>query len=151
MDMNSRFSVRPCGTWTSALLLFVLLGATVASAQDKNSALAQAADEGKPTANTSILPSLEEARKAGALHSIYRNRKPQPSGTEKPEPNLDAYRKEIEPILKETCFGCHGPTEQEGEFRVDTLDPDLTHGQDVDWWLEVVRVLSNGEMPPEDD
>jgi len=31
------------------------------------------------------------------------------------------------------------------------LDPDLLHGSDVKWWLEVVAVLSNGEMPPADE
>jgi hypothetical protein len=33
----------------------------------------------------------------------------------------------------------------------DTLDPNLLHGDDVDWWLEVMAVLSNGEMPPADE
>ena len=35
------------------------------------------------------------------------------------------------------------------KFRVDKLDPDLVGGQDVDWWLEVMDVVSNDEMPPE--
>ena len=33
---------------------------------------------------------------------------------------------------------------------MDTLDPDLLNGGDVDWWLEVFGVIGNGEMPPED-
>ena len=40
---------------------------------------------------------------------------------------------------------------QEGNIRIDTLNPDLLHGDDVDWWLEVLAVLSNGEMPPADE
>ena len=43
------------------------------------------------------------------------------------------------------------PETQEGNIRIDTLDPDLLHGNDVNWWLEVVAVLSNGEMPPADE
>ena len=31
------------------------------------------------------------------------------------------------------------------------LDPDLLLGDDVKWWLEVLSVLSNGEMPPADE
>jgi len=37
------------------------------------------------------------------------------------------------------------------KFRIDTLDPDLVNGKDADWWLEVIDVLSNGEMPPPDE
>lgn len=40
---------------------------------------------------------------------------------------------------------------QEGHLRIDTLDPDLLHGADVDWWLEVLSVVGNGEMPPADE
>ncbi|MEC7881518.1 MAG: DUF1592 domain-containing protein [Verrucomicrobiota bacterium] len=47
-------------------------------------------------------------------------------------------------------MGCHGPLKQKGEFRIDTLDPNLLKGKDVKWWLEVFDVISNGEMPPED-
>ena len=67
-----------------------------------------------------------------------------------PQPKLAQFRAEIEPILKKSCLGCHGAKKQEGEFRIDTLDPDLLHGKDVDWWLEAFNAISNGEMPPED-
>ena len=30
------------------------------------------------------------------------------------------------------------------------MDPDLLHGEDVSWWLEVSSAVGNGEMPPED-
>ncbi len=46
---------------------------------------------------------------------------------------------------------CHGAEAQEGNLRVDTLNPDLVHGDDIDWWLEVLAVLSNSEMPPPDE
>jgi hypothetical protein len=54
-------------------------------------------------------------------------------------------------VLQKNCLQCHGPETQEGNIRIDTLDPDLLHGDDVNWWLEVVAVLSNGEMPPADE
>jgi len=67
-----------------------------------------------------------------------------------PQPRLAEFRAQIAPVLRKTCTRCHGYGKQEGKFRVDTLDPDLLHGKDVDWWLEVFNVLSNSEMPPED-
>ena len=69
---------------------------------------------------------------------------------ESPQANLEEFRKGVEPVLKATCVGCHGPEKQKGKFRIDTLDPDLLKGQDVSWWLEVFNVISNSEMPPED-
>jgi len=69
---------------------------------------------------------------------------------ETPKANLDIFRKQIGPVLKQACVSCHGPEKQKGKFRVDTLNPDLLKGEDVNWWLEVFDVISNGEMPPED-
>ncbi|WP_233216325.1 DUF1592 domain-containing protein [Blastopirellula marina] len=48
------------------------------------------------------------------------------------------------------CVDCHGPDSEEGNLRIDTLNPDLLHGKDVAWWLEVLAAVSKGEMPPED-
>ncbi len=42
----------------------------------------------------------------------------------------------------------HGPEQTEGSIRIDTLDPNLHTGKDVDWWTEVFAVISKGEMPP---
>lgn len=66
-------------------------------------------------------------------------------------PNLDAFHREIEPILADACYRCHGPKRRKADLRVDELDPDLFGGKDVETWLEVLAVLNNGEMPPEDD
>ena len=69
---------------------------------------------------------------------------------EEPKANLENFRKTIGPVLQRVCVGCHGPEKQKGKFRVDTLDPNLLKGKDVNWWLEVFDVIGNGEMPPED-
>ena len=102
-------------------------------------------------ASESALPTLDELKAAGALRSSYRKRQPRSVGTETPKPRLAAFRKDVEPVLKKNCVQCHGPETQEGNIRIDMLDPDLLHGDDVNWWLEVVAVLSNGEMPPADE
>lgn len=92
---------------------------------------------------------LEAAKAIGRKQSSYQSQNKQSPQTEVPQPQLDRFRREIEPVLMATCLKCHGPEKQKGSFRVDTLDPDLIQGEDVNWWIEVVDVISNGEMPPE--
>jgi len=74
-----------------------------------------------------------------------------PNITAFPKPNSDEFARSIKPILENACVQCHGGETQEGNVRIDTLNPDLVHGDDIDWWLEVQAVLSNGEMPPPDE
>ena len=104
-----------------------------------------------------LLPlTFAEAKKAGRDNSILLHKAESNlvheavSNGQAPQPNLAEFKKNIEPALKETCVQCHGPDKQKGKFRIDTLDPDLLHGGDVAWWLEVQDVISNGEMPPDD-
>lgn len=99
----------------------------------------------------STLPTLQELKAAGALRSTYRKHQPRSVATETPQPRIAEFRKDVQPILKRHCVQCHGPETREGNIRIDTLDPDLLHGEDVNWWLEVLAVLSNGEMPPADE
>ena len=98
----------------------------------------------------SDIPTLEQVKVEGALRSSYRDSIEPTRSHETVGANLQAFRAEIEPVLSKTCVECHGPDKQKAKFRVDTLDPDLVRGEDVDWWLEVMDVLSNDEMPPED-
>lgn len=95
--------------------------------------------------------SLEDARTQGALRSSYRNQTTPSASANTPQVNLQAFHDEIEPLLRKTCYQCHGEKKQKGDFRVDTLDPDLINGGDELWWLDVMDVVTNGEMPPEDE
>lgn len=104
------------------------------------------------TGKSRVGSSLSEARKKGREQSRFL------SGSlavgkegELPQPDLVGFQSEMQPLLETACVQCHGPEKQKGKFRVDTLNPDLHTGGDVDWWLEVLAVLSNHEMPPEDD
>ena len=94
--------------------------------------------------------SLETLKKSGALRSSYLNRQWPSQPVQSPEPSLDVFEAHVRPILMRSCVDCHGPDTQEGNIRIDTLDADLLHGDDVDWWLEVLAVLTKGEMPPAD-
>ena len=62
--------------------------------------------------------------------------------------DLAGFQASVEPLLQAACLDCHGPDASEGNFRIDTLNPDLINGGDVEWWLDVYAVLSKGEMPP---
>ena len=99
----------------------------------------------------SVRLSLEQLKVQGALRSSYRTHDSKPVAEGIPKPDLLTFQRDIEPILAKACYECHGPKKQKGELRIDTLDADLFGGRDVDWWLEVLAVLTNGEMPPEDD
>jgi mono/diheme cytochrome c family protein len=111
-------------------------------------ATAQNSDVTSPKSETR--PTLEDVKAAGVQRSSFRKQLPRTKTNEAPKANLKVFRKEIEPVLKKTCVHCHGAKTQEGNIRIDTLDPNLLRGADVQWWIEVVAVLSNGEMPPAD-
>lgn len=95
-------------------------------------------------------PSFAALKATGASRSSYLRPEAKRGVGKAPEPDLQTFRRDIEPILEKACVGCHGPDKQKGEVRIDTLNPDLFHGKDVDWWLDVLGVLTNGEMPPEE-
>ena len=93
---------------------------------------------------------FEEATLQGKQRSSYLNQKVISLSSEAPKANLEAFHQEIEPLLEKTCYPCHGPDKQKGDFRIDTLNPNLVEGGDELWWLDVMDVVTNGEMPPDD-
>ena len=93
---------------------------------------------------------LEELKVLGTKRSSYQTHESRFVETESNKPALDAFRKDVKPILDKACTQCHGAKAQEGNIRIDSLDPDLLNGKEVDRWLEVMAVVSNGEMPPAD-
>lgn len=95
-------------------------------------------------------PSLNDVKRAGAQTSGYLSQQLKVKSTEAPQANLSDFKQQIEPLLRKACYSCHGPDVQEREFRVDTLNPNLIHGEDAAWWVEVFDVISKGEMPPAD-
>ena len=109
--------------------------------------------EAKPR-TTTPLPSLSEARAIGRLHSSYLKNATTtkaPTSAGPATANVSEFQSQIASVLKATCITCHGPDKQKGQFRIDTLDPDLLKGGDVGKWLKVFDVVNNGEMPPEND
>ena len=124
----------------SASLLPVRFG----SAQDKPSA----------TESTRATRDLEELKRTGLQRSRYQNgwkgSNAVTTKTELPQPKLTEFRELVLPILQAACIDCHGTKQQEGNVRLDALDPNLHTGNDVDRWTDVFAAISKGEMPPAD-
>ena len=60
----------------------------------------------------------------------------------------EVFEQELQPIIAKYCLRCHGSELQEGDLRIDRLNPDLLDGKDADFWHEVLNQLNEGEMPP---
>lgn len=96
---------------------------------------------------------LEAAREFGRANSRFLK---EPAtvfkvSSDMPVANVSHFRNVIRPILNSSCLGCHGSERTEGTLRIDRLDPDLLSGGDVERWREVYSVVSNAEMPPQDE
>lgn len=63
---------------------------------------------------------------------------------------LPAFGKAVRPLINQYCLDCHGPDLQEGDFRIDQLNPDLVAGPDAETWDYALDRINAGEMPPED-
>ena len=98
---------------------------------------------------------LEEVRKNARQESRFLNHsnaeRISSLDGESPSADIARYESEIRGRLLSSCIDCHGPEESQGRIRIDLIDPDLLHGKDVPQWREIYSVISNHEMPPEDD
>lgn len=139
-----------CGMADAGELPHAVILLTDDLGSQKTSATAPSKDA-TPPGTVTELPTFAKVKAAGARRSSFGNRPTDSVATLSSQPRLGEFRAEIEPILKKVCIQCHGSQTQEGNIRIDTLDPDLLHGNDVDWWLEILAVLSNSEMPPPDE
>ncbi|MGJ8672387.1 DUF1592 domain-containing protein [Rubritalea sp.] len=101
------------------------------------------------TSVASDISALEEVRREAIKHSKYLEAGESSSKNSVDlKADMDGFRKTIEPIIKDSCMPCHGPEKDKGDFRIDELDPDLVNGHDAEWWLDVIEVMTNNEMPP---
>ena len=67
------------------------------------------------------------------------------------KPDLETFHKKIKPIIKSKCLGCHGPKRQQGDFRIDELDPDIVNGTNDERWHEILNLVILEDMPPPDE
>ena len=95
---------------------------------------------------------LESLKMEGRRKSNFLSQKatePVVSGI--PSADLKQYHEVIQPLLKTKCMDCHGPDEEHANLRIDQINPDLLSGESVERWREIYKVLSNSEMPPDDE
>lgn len=133
----------------------LIAGIAIVASVSCNFAAGQPPAVGEASADAASEPdrrSLQEVREAGAERSRYLQQQSHGAdvATQTAQPDPETFRRVIQPILAKSCVPCHGPETVEGNIRIDTLNPDLVHGDDVNWWLEVQAVLGNAEMPPPD-
>lgn len=62
----------------------------------------------------------------------------------------DGYVQVVQPFLKEHCYKCHDAHKHKGDLRLDTLAT-RTAGERNNLFLLMYDVLTEGEMPPEDE
>lgn len=60
------------------------------------------------------------------------------------------FSKDIEPILKEHCYNCHGGTKKKGGIVLDTYGSPEAAAKDPKTWEAVLENLRSGAMPPDD-
>ncbi len=96
---------------------------------------------------------MEKAKELGRMKSRFlKERNTETVATDAiPKANTPHFQNVIEPILNKSCVACHGPQKSEGKLRLDKLNSDLLTGADTERWRKVYNVLSNSEMPPDDE
>ncbi len=57
----------------------------------------------------------------------------------------------VRPFLRTYCIRCHGPAEQHGDRRFDTLSLDFSNAQNGELLQDILDQLNLGEMPPDDE
>lgn len=95
---------------------------------------------------------LEAAREFGRQKSrfLHETKASTKAAAGIPLANVEDFQRLVEPVIKRSCVGCHGPKKAEGRLRLDHLNADLLNGPDVERWREVYNALTKAEMPPED-
>src|ERR1044072_922394 len=55
----------------------------------------------------------------------------------------------IEPLLSQYCFGCHGNGKRKGDLTLDQWSNEAAAIADTAIWQRVLKKIQDGEMPPE--
>ena len=61
---------------------------------------------------------------------------------------LKQYAEKVQPVVKQLCNKCHQGEKAKGDFRIDTLNPDMIGGEDQEAWHDALNRFNQGEMPP---
>ncbi len=61
---------------------------------------------------------------------------------------VDAFKKDVAPLLAKYCTGCHGGTDPKAELALDGYKDAVAAEKDRETWERVQEMLANAEMPP---
>ena len=61
------------------------------------------------------------------------------------------FNREIWPIMGEYCADCHSGGVDKGDFDIDEFPGRITDTRSAEKWHEVINVINEGRMPPEDE
>ena len=73
-----------------------------------------------------------------------------PALTAAAESDLDVFKKDIQPVLDEYCYDCHGNGNKKGGVQLDGFESEAAlHDQKL--WLRALKNVRSGIMPPADE
>lgn len=64
---------------------------------------------------------------------------------------LSGFKGKVAPFLKKNCIECHSPKKSKGKVTLHDISGDLSSGEGLDRWEDILDMLESGEMPPEDE
>lgn len=64
------------------------------------------------------------------------------------QPGAVEFRRDIQPLLKEFCYDCHGDGAKKGDVAFDAFATDAAVLDDHTLWLKALKNLRSGIMPP---
>lgn len=62
--------------------------------------------------------------------------------------DLAGFRQSVKPFLEQHCVRCHGSRRQEADLALQSIDGDISTGNDVARWKAIAQRLALNEMPP---
>jgi mono/diheme cytochrome c family protein len=63
----------------------------------------------------------------------------------------EGFKIQVAPFFKENCIKCHGPEKSKGKVTIHDLDGEMAAGHESERWEKILRMIKNGEMPPEQE
>ncbi len=70
-------------------------------------------------------------------------------GADADVPSAEAtFQKTISPLLERDCYECHGNGKSKGDLAIDSFKTTADIDKGRDQWIDVLKVIRTGEMPP---
>lgn len=69
---------------------------------------------------------------------------------EMPQADNAGYRKTVLPLFQTYCLDCHSGDEPAGKLSLETINPDVLQGDDLETWRMIDEQIRFGDMPPKD-